>query len=180
MKKLQRKPKTEIGEPFVALRRSMYKSKVFRALSPWAQILLRCLEDKHLETGGKENGRLSVSYTDFEAWGIRRASIPDLLQEVIDFGFVKKIKKGWFSPERKYKSEYLLTYVEDAYGNKPTDEWRNVVVAVTPKKRRKRKANGAATRRTGEPCGTLTGRAGEPCTRRTGATLVAFPDKTRR
>jgi hypothetical protein len=145
MKKPQRKPKTETGATFVKYRRSMLKSEAFRALSRTALMILHCLELKHLETGGKENGRLKVSYADFAAFGIRRPSIRKGIRQVSELGFAEATKKGWRSGDHMHKSEYRLTYVDDAYGTIPTDEWRKVVIAkmVVPA-RRKRKANGAA------------------------------------
>ncbi len=79
--------------------------------------------------GGAENGRLGVTYTQFET-GIRRQSIKRAIDECVSLGFLKVTRVGFkSSSEFKNPSEYFLTYVLNSNAKAqglPTDQWRAI------------------------------------------------------
>jgi hypothetical protein len=70
----RQKAKT-IDEPFILLRLSMLSSPAFMVLSLAARRVLTRIEIEHMQYGGKENGNLTVTYDQFEDYGIHRHSM---------------------------------------------------------------------------------------------------------
>ena len=61
--------------------------------------------------GGRDNGRLPVTYRNFEDWGIRSDSIASAVREVVALGFVEVTRRGYGgAAEMRTPSLYRLTY----------------------------------------------------------------------
>jgi hypothetical protein len=83
-----------IGEPFVPHTLSMLVSHAYRVLSLTARRVLDRIEIEHLQHGGKENGNLTVTYDQFEDYGIHRHAIGPAIREVVVLGFVEITEHG--------------------------------------------------------------------------------------
>jgi hypothetical protein len=105
----------------------MLESPAFRALSLTGHRILARLEIELGHHGGADNGRLPVTYADFERYGIERKSIAPALREVQALGFAKITERG-----RPSKSDFgrrpnyfELTYLHGSHGEEPTHEWKS-------------------------------------------------------
>lgn len=76
--------------------------------------------------GGADNGKLVVTYDQFEAQGIARRSIAPALRECVALGFVEITRQGGLSyGGARVPSAYRLTYVSGTKKSPtPTHEWR--------------------------------------------------------
>jgi hypothetical protein len=156
--KLYLKSRQKIEGQFVPHRLAMLESAAWRLLSFTARRILDRIEIEHMGHGGVENGRLPVTYDDFERYGIRRKSIPAGLFELEALGFLEITQRGRmaaaeFHVPSKYRLTYVLTFNP---AGAPTDEWSKLVsdeeaanaLKVRPRKRRvtgKAVAGGRAT-----------------------------------
>jgi hypothetical protein len=125
-----RPKRNSIQEQFVAHTRAMRESAAWRALPDNARRILDLLEVEHMRHGGAENGRLSLSYGQFELGGIRRKSIKRALDEGVALGFLEVTRTGFLASNGfKTPSTYRLTYLfgpKDVPGGVPTHEWRSL------------------------------------------------------
>lgn len=123
---LRSKRHSSIEGQYVAHRLAMIEHPAFGALSHVARRILDRIEIEHCHQGGNENGNLIVTYSNFEAFGIRRKSIAAGLAELEEFGFLEVVERGRPSAfEYRTPSRYRLTYLHTATAG-PTDEWERV------------------------------------------------------
>jgi hypothetical protein len=115
-RKVKRVPK---GENFVQLTLAFLESEALKGLSLTAERALRRLMVEHLRHGGRDNGRLDVSYGQFVAAGCTRRCISSALQELTKRGLVKVIETGEW---RGKTSRYELTFLNTEW--KPSNEWK--------------------------------------------------------
>lgn len=115
----------KINGQFVAHRIEMRVSAAWRALRGSDKLVLERLELEHAHHGGCENGRLVVTYDNFEEHGLRRKSVAECLARVEALGFAVCEKRGRASyAQSRTPSLYRLTYLP---GNAiPTDDWKAV------------------------------------------------------
>ena len=88
------KKRGRIEGPFAARPIEMLKSPAYRALSLGGHRALARLEIENLLHAEKENGRLIVTFSDFDAFGIRRRNVPAVLQEIEQLGFIRITERG--------------------------------------------------------------------------------------
>ena len=114
---------------FIAHSRELRESPAWRALPDNARRLLDRLELEHMLHGGAENGRLPVTYSDFEEAGLRRKSISLAIRQCVALGFLEITRRGGRSIAHvRPPSLYRLTYVHGrGGGGTPTDEWRKIL-----------------------------------------------------
>jgi hypothetical protein len=74
--------------------REMLGSGALRALSRDARLALDRIMIEHMSQGGCENGRLKVTWRDFEAYGIRRGGIAKAIAELVAVGLITVEKSG--------------------------------------------------------------------------------------
>ncbi len=92
-----------------------------RALSLVARRALDRIEIEHMNHGGADNGRLPVTYRDFEASGVRRHSVASAIRELAALGFIEITRHGYGgAAETRTPSLYRLTY-RPAYNAGPKD-----------------------------------------------------------
>jgi len=112
----------------------MLRSPAYCILSLSARRILDRLEIELADHGGTDNGRLPVTYQDFESYGLHRQAIYPAIQEVVALGFVEVTEQGVAgSTEYRRPSKYRLTY-RHAKGlpGDGTHEWMKVSEADAP------------------------------------------------
>jgi hypothetical protein len=113
------------GENWVAHRLAMLRSPARRHLSLSAYRILERLEIEHLLRGGQENGRLCVTYEQFQEHGIHKRQLRAGLRELTGLGFIK-VKRGQGGNGRfRAPNLYTLTYLRVGKAS-PTDEWQYI------------------------------------------------------
>lgn len=120
---VRRKPKS-ITEQFIAHRKSMLESDAWGRLTLAARRILDRLELEHMDHAGRENGRLPCSYRDFEAFGVRKASVREALGLLCSLGFVEVTEPGRAgNGEWRRVARYRLTYLATPDAE-ATDDWK--------------------------------------------------------
>jgi hypothetical protein len=147
--------KSSIEGQWAALTIDMLESPAYRSLSLSALRTLARLQIELAHHGGKDNGRLPVTYEDFEQYGIDRHSIAPALSLLVALGFIEITETGrsgnakWRRPSR-----YRLTFRDAAGGYNGTHEWRliteeqakAIVLAVRRQTAKKSKPSGGSSR----------------------------------
>ena len=122
--------RTSIGEQFAPHTIAMLRSPAWRALSLCARRMLDRIEIELADHGGTDNGKLPVTYDDFEQYGIHRHSIGPAIREVVALGFVEITEPGRAgNAEWRRPSLFRLTYRNTKYA--PTNEWQKITEEQT-------------------------------------------------
>jgi len=104
----------------------MLESPAYRALSLSGHRILARIEIEMAHHGGGDNGKLPVTFDDFEAFGIHRHAIAPGIRECEALGFVEITERGCAgNREFRQASLYRLTY-RPLNRADPTHEWRRV------------------------------------------------------
>lgn len=120
-----------ITSQFVAHRIEMIESPAWRALSLSGRRVLDRIEIEHGHHGGSENGRLPVTFGDFEDFGISHKSVAPAIREVQALGFAEITERGRPSESDfgRHPNHFRLTYLNVRRGTRwhePTDEWKQI------------------------------------------------------
>jgi hypothetical protein len=108
----------------------MLESPAYRVLSLSARRVLDRLDIEFAHHGGTDNGRLPVTYDDFERYGIDRHAIAPAIREVTALGFAEVTERGRAgNSEFRTPSRYRITYRNTEYA-RPTDDWRDIKTDV--------------------------------------------------
>ena len=121
--------RNRISGQFNARLIEMLESPAHRMLSLSAHRVIDRIAIEHAHHGGKHNGRLPVTYDDFEAYGIDRQAIPPAIREAAALGFIEVTQRGRPSAgEYRWPNLFRLTYVYcgKAEADMPTNEWRRI------------------------------------------------------
>jgi hypothetical protein len=106
----------------------MLESAAYRALSASGHRVLARIEIEHGHHGGKENGRLPVTFDNFEEYGMSPKSVAPALREVQALGFVIVTKKGRPSKSDfgRHPNHFSLTYLRGPAPKfaEPSNEWK--------------------------------------------------------
>ena len=105
----------------------MLRSPAFRALSLSGHRILTRIEIELASHGGKDNGKLPVTYANLKAFGIcNRDDIARGIRLICALGFVENTRRGR-GGNREFHAPNLfrLTYLP-AHGKPPTHEWRRI------------------------------------------------------
>lgn len=104
----------------------MLESWAYRALSLSAHRALARIEIELAHHGGTDNGRLPVTYDDFQDYGIDRHSIRPALCELEALGFIEITDPGRAgNAEFRRPAKYRLTY-KGTNREPPTQEWKRI------------------------------------------------------
>jgi len=104
----------------------MLRSPAWRVLSLSARRILDRIEIELASHGGRDNGRLPVTYANLKAYGIcNRDAIAGGKRELRALGFVESIRGHAGNGEFRRPTLFRLTYLP-AYGKSPTHEWRRI------------------------------------------------------
>jgi hypothetical protein len=119
--------RNKIGEQFAPRTITMLKSPAYCALSLAARRFLDRLEIEHAAHGGRENGKLPLTYEHLMEYGIYRRGIAPAIREAVALGFVEVTQQGRasFTAEYRHPSKYRLTYRPTEDGEQ-TDEWERI------------------------------------------------------
>jgi hypothetical protein len=123
----QRRPwRQSIDGQFAPRRIEMLESPAYRVLSLSARRVIDRVEIELAHHGGNDNGRLPVTFANFEHYGIHNHGIAPGIREAEALGFLEITERGR-AGNREFRSpnKYRLTFrhVDRA---KPTDEWRRI------------------------------------------------------
>ena len=104
----------------------MKESSAWRVLSLSGHRVLDRLEIELGHHAGYDNGKLPVTYDDFEKYGIHRHAIGPAVREVVALGFVEITQEGRAgNAEWRRPTHYRLTYKPQAL-TEPTNDWRKI------------------------------------------------------
>jgi hypothetical protein len=118
--------KNRIGGQFAPRLIEMLESPAYRALSLSGHRILARTEIEMAHHGGGDNGKLPVTFDDFEAYGIHRHAIAPGIRECEALGFLEVTQRGCAgNREFRHASLYRLTY-RPLNRADPTDEWRRI------------------------------------------------------
>jgi hypothetical protein len=123
------KRRTAISGQFVAHRVDMLRSPAWCALSLSGRRVLDRIEIEHAAHGGADNGKLPVTYDDFEKYGIHRHAIGPAMREAVALGFIVITEAGRAgNAEFRKPNQFRLTYLNTTLA--PTDEWEHIKTDV--------------------------------------------------
>lgn len=124
--KTLRRKHAKIEGQFAPRTIEMLRSAAMGALSLTGRRILDRLEIELADHGGTENGRLPVTYDDFEHFGIHRHQIAVGMAEVVALGFVEVTRPGRAgNAEYRLPTLYRLTYRPTEHAA-PTNEWKRI------------------------------------------------------
>jgi hypothetical protein len=120
------KRRTTIGGQFAWRLIEMLESPAYQVLSQSSHRILARLEIEIAHHGGKDNGRLPVTFENFQNYCIDRHAIAPAIRECEALGFVEITERGRAgNAEFRSSNKFRLTYRETAQAG-PTDDWRRV------------------------------------------------------
>jgi hypothetical protein len=118
--------RTKIGEQFAPHTIRMLRSPAWRILSLSGRRLLDRVEIELADHGGTDNGKLPVTYDDFQRYGIHRHAIGPAIREVVALGFLVITEMGRAgNAEFRKPNLFRLTY-RNAISAGQTDEWARI------------------------------------------------------
>jgi hypothetical protein len=127
--------RNRISGQFDARLIEMLESAAYRVLSLSARRVIERIVIEHAHHGGKDNGKLTVTYEDFVAYGIDRQSIPPAIREAEALGFIEVTQHGRPSAgEHRWPNIFRLTHVYCDTAELPTHEWRKIKSAKEAKR----------------------------------------------
>jgi hypothetical protein len=105
------KRKSWIGRQFAARPIEMLASPAMRVLSLAARRALDRVEIEYAHHGGADNGKLPITYADFERQGLHPNAIAPAIRELAALGFVEVMRKGYGgAAEVRVPSLYRITF----------------------------------------------------------------------
>ena len=107
----------------------MLESPAWRVLSLSARRLLDRIEIELAHHGRNDNGRLPVTFEDFEEYGMTREAIAPAIREAGALGFIRVTEHGrGGNAEYRKPNKFFLTYTRDrgSLVNPPTDDWSKI------------------------------------------------------
>ena len=120
------KRRNSIDGQFAAHTIEMIKSPAWSVLSLSARRVLDRIEIERADHGGNDNGRLPVTYDDFERYGIHRHSIAAAIREIEALGFAEITERGRAgNAEFRSPHKFRLTYFHVGRAP-PTNEWQRI------------------------------------------------------
>ena len=118
----------KISGQFAARLVEMLEAPAWRVLSLSARRIIERIEIEHAHHGGKDNGRLIVTYDDFETYGVHKHAIAPAIREAVALGFLEITEHGragnakWRTPNC-----FRLTFrASKGLPGDGTHEWRKI------------------------------------------------------
>jgi hypothetical protein len=117
---------TKIQGQFGARLIEMLESPAHRILSLSGRRVLDRLEIEQAHHGGKDNGKLPVTFSQFEEYGIDRHAIAPAIRECAALGFLEVTERGQ-SGNGEFRKPNLFRLTFRPCGSEPpSDEWRKI------------------------------------------------------
>jgi hypothetical protein len=105
----------------------MLESPAWRVLTLSARKVIDRISIELGHHGGNDNGRLPVTFEDFEAYGIHHDSIAPAIREAEALGFIRVTERGrGGNAEHKQPNLYFLTFANSRSSTAPTHDWRKI------------------------------------------------------
>jgi hypothetical protein len=102
-------------------------SPAYRALSLSGHRVLARIQIEHARHGGKENGKLPVTFKDFEEYGIHRHAIAPAIREAEALGFIRITQLGRAgNGEFRLPNKFALTHLPSDGQVDATNDWRRI------------------------------------------------------
>jgi len=118
--------RNKIDEQFAWRAIRMLESPAYRVLTLSAHRILARVEIEMAHHGGFDNGKLPVTYEDFEEYGMDRHAVAPAIRECCALGFLEVTEQGRAgNAEFRQPSKYRLTYRHVDRAN-PTNEWQRI------------------------------------------------------
>jgi hypothetical protein len=116
-------------QPWVWFSFEMLESGSMRSLSVNGMRVFHRIQLEHMSHGGLENGRLKVTWLDFEKFGVSRRLIKKSIDETIAAGLVAIEQRGRraHGEDRGEPTQYRLTYLpvaEPGDYRPATNDWK--------------------------------------------------------
>jgi hypothetical protein len=109
---------------FAARTIEMLESPAYRVLSLSARRVIDRIEIELAHHGGMDNGKLPVTFEQFQDYGIDRHAIAPAIRESVALGFVEVPEPGRAgNREFRRPNQFRLTY-KPVGRAAPTDEWK--------------------------------------------------------
>jgi hypothetical protein len=122
----RRNGRTIIGGQFAWRLIEMLESPAYQVLSKSGHRVLARLEIELAHHGGNDNGRLPVTFENFQNYGIDRHAIAPAIRECEALGFVETTEHGRAgNAEFRSPNKFRLTYRHTEQAE-PTNDWRRV------------------------------------------------------
>jgi hypothetical protein len=126
--------RNRIAGQFAARPIEMLESPAYRVLSLAAHRVLARIEIELAHHGGRDNGKLPVTYEQFIEYGTDRHSVAPAIRELSELGIIEVTEKGRAgNAEFRQPNLFRLTYRHVDRAN-PTDEWRRAKTIEEAKK----------------------------------------------
>src|SRR5215470_6044835 len=120
--------RTAISGQFAPRLIEMLESPAYRVLSLSARRALDRIEIELAHHGGNDNGRLPITYSDFEAYGIHHHSIRPAISELEALGFIEITERGR-AGNAEFRSPNMFRLTARPCQGLPGDgthEWRRI------------------------------------------------------
>lgn len=118
--------RNKIAAQFAWLAIDALNSPAYRVLSLSAHRVLARIQIEHARHGGKENGKLPVTFKDFADFGIHRNAIAPAIRETEALGFIRVTQYGVASnAEFRIPNKFALAHLPTDDGQtSATNAWR--------------------------------------------------------
>lgn len=104
--------------------RQRLESLAWRAMPLCARQVVDRIQIELLNHGGRDNGRLPVTYDDFEKYGVRKGSIRRAVDIAIALGFVDRTERGVRAHgAARRPAKYGLTWIPRVDGTFASNRW---------------------------------------------------------
>jgi hypothetical protein len=135
----------------------MLESPAYRALSLSGHRVWARIQIEHAHHGGKENGKLPVTYRDFAEFGVCMDAVGPAIREVEALGFIRITEEGRAgNGEWRKPNKFALTHLPTEDNPKPTENWKQIktteeamMIAAAARKSVKKKQNATRIKRSG-------------------------------
>jgi len=119
--------RNQIATQFAWQSIEMLESPAYRALSLSGHRIWARIQIEHANHGGKENGKLPVTYRDFNEFGVCWDAIGPGIREVEALGFVRVTEEGRAgNGEWRKPNKFALTHLPTVANPKPTEDWKRI------------------------------------------------------
>jgi hypothetical protein len=108
----------------------MVQSPAWRALPDGARTVIERIEIEHMRHAGMSNGKLPVTYDDFEKHGVRRMSAKFYIGVAEALGFIDVTEEGHAGAgDTRRAARYALTWFDRHDGAPRTNRWTAFVTS---------------------------------------------------
>jgi hypothetical protein len=119
--------RNQIATQFAWQSIEMLESPAYRALSLSGHRISARIQIEHAHHGGKENGKLPVTYRDFNEFGVCWDAIGPAIREVEALGFIRVTEEGRAgNGEWRKPNKFALTHLPTVDNPKATEDWKRI------------------------------------------------------